>query len=448
VPPVLRSPKLRRIIFAYTVNRLGTWFGLLALLIAVYDHTHSALAVAALMFAGQALPAFAVPVLVARVEVSKRRSELARLYVFEALVTTGLALLLGNFSLPAVLVLVFLDGTAALAASALLRAEVARAAREQEASAAPAGTEGPADAGGEGKGRHRAEREANAALNVAFSSTFVLGPALGGLVVAALGASTALLIDVASFLVCGALLVDLSQHVEEAGAATVRDRLAAAWRHITEVPWLRWLLLGQLLAMIFIETGAPIEVPFVKSTLGAGDGGLGLLLTMWGAGAVLGSIWFARLIGRPLWQLLGAGTLMIGAAYLGLAVSRSLAPACIAGLVGGVGNSMQWPALISIVQRLTPERLHGRLMGAVESLGAVCLAIGLSLGGVLVTLSSTRTAFTIVGIGAVASSVVLARIARLALGAAQTGEHRDREEHRAAAGGSAAVVEHGATRHA
>ena len=37
----------------YTVNRLGTWFGFIALSIAVYDHTHSALAVAALLLAGQ-----------------------------------------------------------------------------------------------------------------------------------------------------------------------------------------------------------------------------------------------------------------------------------------------------------------------------------------------------------------------------------------------------------
>ena len=55
----LRS-RLRRILAAYTVNRLGTWFGLVALLVAVFDHTHSALAVAALLFAGQALPAFLV----------------------------------------------------------------------------------------------------------------------------------------------------------------------------------------------------------------------------------------------------------------------------------------------------------------------------------------------------------------------------------------------------
>ena len=421
MPPVLRSRKLRRIILAYGINRLGTWFGLLALLIATYDHTQSPLAVSGLMFAALALPAFAVPPLVARVEASRRRAALARLYLFEAAVTTALAFLLSHFSLPIVLVLVTVDGTAALAATALLRAEVARAGRDQRADTPGVGDgTRPEDQAGE-EIRHQAEREANAALNVAFSLTFVLGPALGGAAVAGFGATAALLIDAGSFLICGSLLVDLSPHIDEAGSATVRSRLAATWHHITGVRWLRSLLLAQLVAMTFIETGAPIEVPFVKSTLGAGDGGLGLVLAMWGAGAVVGSLGFARLLARPLAQLLAAGTLLIGVAYLGLALSHMLASACVAGLVGGIGNSMQWPGFISIVQQLTPERLHGRLMGAVESLGAIGLAAGLILGGVLVTISSTRTAFAIVGCLAAASSVLLGRVATLALATGNDG---------------------------
>jgi predicted MFS family arabinose efflux permease len=52
------------------------------------------------------------------------------------------------------------------------------------------------------------------------------------------------------------------------------------------------------------------------------------------------------------------------------------------------------------------------MMGAVESLGALCRAIGLPLGGALVVLSSPRTAFTIVGLGAIATTAVLMRLAR------------------------------------
>jgi predicted MFS family arabinose efflux permease len=403
---VMGSPQLRRIVLAYTVNRLGGWFGLLALVLAVYDHTHSALAVSALMFASLALPALVVPAVVAKVEASRRRRELSALYVFEAILTAGLAVLLWNFSLAAILVVVTLDGIAALAASALLRSEVARAARGWIESEATAGVPSDElDAAAED-----AERHANAALNLGFSMSFILGPAIAGAVVAAAGAPTALLIDVGSFLACGMLLLDLHPHVEEAGGDSVRTRLRAARDHIAGAPTLKRLFIAELVALTFIETGAPIEVEYVKSTLGAGDRGVGVLLAMWGAGGIVGSIVFARLVKWPLRILLGAGTLCIATAYLGLAVAPSLALACVAGLVGGVGNGMQWPSLISAVQKLTPDSLQGRMMGAAESLGALCVAIGLPLGGALAEILSPRTAFWVVGAGAALATGALLRV--------------------------------------
>jgi MFS family permease len=418
VPSPLRSSQLRRILAAYTVNRLGTWIGVIALMLAVFDRTHSAIAVAALLLAGQALPALIVPAVVARVEASSRRSELSGLYVFEGVVTAALAVLLWHFWLPGVLFLAALDGTAALTASSLLRAEVARAAREQvggKAGSAPVGAEhleaeDTASARLEERAQE-AERRANAALNIAFSTSFVLGPVLGGALVATAGAPAALFIDAGSFLFCGALVLDLHPHVEEAAGDSVRSRLQAAWRHINEAPSLRGLLLTEAVALVFFESAAPIEVAYVKTTLHAGDRGFGLLVTSWGVGAVLGSIVFARLVKRPLGAILSAGTLAIGLAYVGFSAAPSLALACIAALVGGVGNGLQWPSLISVVQRLTPQHLHGRLMGAVESLGALCLAAGLLLGGILVAISSPRVAFLVVGLGATATTGVFLRLA-------------------------------------
>jgi MFS family permease len=71
-------------------------------------------------------------------------------------------------------------------------------------------------------------------------------------------------------------------------------------------------------------------------------------------------------------------------------------------VLGGVGNGVEGASVISLVQRLTPPALHGRLMSAVESISALSLALGLSLGGALVALSSPRTAFLVVGVGATA----------------------------------------------
>ena len=247
------------------------------------------------------------------------------------------------------LLLAALDGIAALTASALLRSELARAAREEVSSPANGARDDIEQAAEE------AERQANAALNVGFSTTFVLGPLLAGVVVAAAGASAALYIDVVSFLMCGALLIDLHPHVEEAEDGSVAARLRAGWQHVNEVPSLRGLLLTYAIALVFLQSAAPIEVTYAKATLHAGDRGFGLLLTVWGAGAVLGSIVFARAMRRSLGVMLGVGVCGVGAAYIGLAAAPSLAVACIAALIGGIGNGLEVPSLISLVQRLTPS---------------------------------------------------------------------------------------------
>ncbi len=403
----LRSARLRRILLAYTVNRLGNWFGMIALTIAVFDHTHSALAVAALLFASQALPALAVPAVVARVEASVRGGELTGLYILEATLTAALAVLLWHFWLPAVLVLAAIDGTVAIAATSLMRAEVALAARNHVEAQQGSATQPPEILEEE---VHAAEREANALLNYAFSATFVLGPVIAGAVVATAGASAALFIDVGTFVICAAMLIDLHSHVEEAEGNSVRARLRAAWNHINEAPTLRGLLLVYLVALFFLEAGAPIEIAYAKATLHVGDRGYGVLVTAWGAGAVVGSVIFARVRRRSLGALLGIGSIAIGVADLGFAVAPSLAFACVAALVGGIGNGLEVPSVVSLVQKLTPQRLHGRMMGAVESLDALGLAIGLPLGGALVALSSPRLAYLTIGLGGTAASVVLLRV--------------------------------------
>jgi hypothetical protein len=51
------------------------------------------------------------------------------------------------------------------------------------------------------------------------------------------------------------------------------------------------------------------------------------------------------------------------------------------------------------------------MVGAVESLGALCPAIGLLLGGVLVALGTPRSAFLVVGLGATAITVAFLSLA-------------------------------------
>lgn len=447
---------MRRILLAYTVNQLGTWFAYVALMLSVYDHTHSALAVAGLLVAGRLLPALLTPTLVAAVELSKRRGGLSWLYMLEGIVAVALAALLWHFWLPGVLMLVAIDGTAALTAGALLRATAARvaveelargedafvmAAREENGKRRGTGVAGPGLVAPSEMGESVeaiAQRQANAALNVAFTASVTLGPAVSGVIVAAAGSPTALLIDAVSFFVCGVLLTGLQVHANAQDAGTsVRSRLKAAWGHLQAVPALGGLLATEALAIVFFASVEPVEVLFVKSTLNAGDRGFGFLTAAWGVGMVLGSLVFARAVHRPLRPMLTWGTLAVGVSYIGFALSPTLAVACSAAVVGGMGNGVQWAALISSVQHLTPRELLGRLMGTVEGIGALCPAIGFVLGGVLAQLTTPRTAMLWIGVAAALCTVLFLRVTRRDLATVEVqpptelpGEAQAAAEHR------------------
>jgi MFS family permease len=385
---------LRRILVAYTVNELGSWFAYIALAVAVYDHTHSPLQIAALFICARCVPALLVPAVVARVEASEGRSELSGLYFLECVAAIALAVLLKHFWLPAVLLLVTVDGTAALGASALLRAAAARV--------------GAAEAGARDEG----ERRANAALNISFSATVAVGPAVAGLFVAAAGPSSALFVDAASFLVCGLLLLKLRTHIEEMSAASVRSRVVAAWKYVRTVRQLGRLLVTEALAFVFFTTTVPVEVLYAKSTLRAGDAGYGLLAAVWGVGMVAGSLIFSRATRKPFGALLTAGTFAVGLAYLGFAGAPNVALACGVAVIGGAGNGIQWASLIGAVQRLTPPALHGQLMGAVEGSASLCAAVGIAVGGVAVAVTSPRLAYLLAGVAVLAITALFARFSR------------------------------------
>jgi hypothetical protein len=428
------SPRLRRILLAYTVNQLGTWFGYFALSLGIYDHTHSALAVAGMFVAARGLPALLAPALVASTELFEGRGGLSRLYLVEAIAALGLAGLLWHFWLPGLLVLVAIDGTAALAASALLRATGAHVAAEEIEESRPAHPDW--EPGRREDAVEVAQRTVNAAFNFAFTGTLAVVPVIVGVVVETAGAPTALLIDTATFVMCAGLLGSVRPHAEDAHGMSVRARLLAAWRYLNEMPQLRSLLLTEALAVVFFASVEPVEVLYAKQTLAVGDRGFGVLVDVWGVGMVLGSVVFARRVRRPLGPMLVVGTLLVGLAYLGFAVAPTLPIACAAALVGGAGNGAQWPSLISAVQQLTPKSLHGRLMSAVESIGSLCPAIGFMLGGAITALSDPRVAMLTAGLAATAITGLFVRIA------GSTFRLERPAEATVAAGGSAAGTSH------
>jgi MFS family permease len=382
----LRRPLFRRLAITYAINELGDWMGLIALSVLVYDQTESALATAALFVATGFLPALLAPALVARVELPSPRFALPVLYAAEAAAFGALALLSVNFSLAGIVVVAAIDGTLMLAARALTRS-VAASLLE------PVGE----------------LRAGNAILNVAFTGGAAIGPAIAGLVVAQFGIPTALLLDAVSFYAIGWILLTAGPMPRaEPEPGQTRERLRAGIAYIRERVVLWRLLIAEGMAFVFFAAVLPVEVIYVKDTLGSSDTGYGLMLASWGAGMVLGSLLFARLRQASLGYLLLFSTLAVGVGYLGLAAAPTLAFACLASVVGGTGNGVQWVTTISAVQELTEETMQARVMSVLESVGAAMPGVGFALGGVVATLISPRMTFLVAGCGVIGIVVVMA----------------------------------------
>jgi MFS family permease len=348
------------------------------------------LATAALFLGTRFLPALFAPVLVAHVEKPPPRYALPAIYCGEAAAFAGLALLAGSFSLGLVIALAAVDGALALAGRALTRAVVATALE-------PSGE----------------LRAGNALLNVAFTGGAAIGPALAGLAVAGFGVQSALLLDAVSFYIVAWVLFTAGKmpHAEpEPGQ--MRDRVRAGVSYIRRKVVLRRILVAQGLAFVFFAAVLPVEVIYVKETLGSNDTGYGLMLASWGAGMVLGSLLFARLRQASLGVLLLFSTLAVGVGYLGLAAAPTLAVACLASVVGGAGNGVQWVAAISAVQELTAESMQARVMSVLESIGAAMPGIGFAVGGLIAALVSPRMTFLVAGSGVIAIVVVMAPLLR------------------------------------
>jgi MFS family permease len=386
----VRVQPFGRLLTSYTLNELGDSVGIVALAILVFDRTGDVAATAAFFIVGKFLPALLAPALTARIDQHALRRSLPALYVGEALAFAALAYLAhGHFLLGLVLILALVDGLLAITGRGLTRGAVGTVLE-------------PSDL----------LKEGNALMNMGFALSSVGGAALAGLLVAEFGLSTALLVDAASFLVI-ALLLACTRGLPAASVEHQpwRERLGDGLRFVRGHRPIRLLLAGQAVALVLFTLVIPIEVIYAKETLGTTDTGFGILIASWGAGIVVGSLIYLLVRARSALTLIVVSTAAIGGGYLGMASADTLLAACAFSIVGGAGNGVQWIAVVTAIQEVTPRDYQARVTGLLESLGAGMPGLGYLLGGVLVSVGSPRTAYAVAGIG-VLGLVVLVLIGR------------------------------------
>ena len=379
VKEVLRLPTYRRLLAAYTLNQLAWAIASVSLSYVIYRRTGSAVGAAAFFLCAMFIPALLSPVAVARLDQRASRPVLSLLYAIEGLLYLALAAVTSSFSLAAVLILVLVDGTLALSARALSRAATV-------AVSSPAGL----------------LREGNALMNTAFSITFMAGPALGGLVVAVSSASVALLINAGLFAV---VVLTLATASGLPGAVLDRvpsvGRLRGALTHARRQPAIRRLLGMQAAGLVFFSISIPVEVVLVQRSLhdhNAGD--YGALLSLWGAGAVAGSLVFARWRRLPTRVLISASAVVLAVGFAVMAIAPTLAVALIGAALGGLGNGVEAVAARTALQEHVEADWMAMIMSLNESMFQAMPGAGIVIGGAVTALTSPRVALAVAAGGA------------------------------------------------
>jgi MFS family permease len=227
-----------------------------------------------------------------------------------------------------------------------------------------------------------------------------VGPPLGGLLAAA-GLGLALGLPAAAYLVgaaCLALLVGSFRAVGAgpAGSTRFRDDIAEGtrfvWRHPVLRPLAVMLGMGNLAFAAFFSVFVLYVV--APGPMGLSEAGFGILSATVGVGSLLGT-WLAV----PAERRLGRVRTLVVSVVLstaGLVIPILTASPVLVGIslaVCGVSMVLWNVITVSLRQRITPDRLLGRMNASYRLVGWGTMPLGALLGGALAEALGLRGAF-------------------------------------------------------
>ena len=375
----LRSRNFRLFFIGQGISLIGTWMTRLATAWLVYRITDSAFLLGVVNFAGQ-VPSFFLPPLAGvwvdrwdrhKVLVATQVAAMAQSLALAALTLTG------RINMPWVVGLTLFQGVINAIEIPTRQSFVVRMIDD------------------------RADLSNAIALNSSnFNAARLVGPAIAGAVVAAVGEGYCFLIDGLSYVavIGGLLAMKLTPDQRTRSRRHIRHELAEGWKYVAGSAAIRSILI--FLALIGI-VGAPYTVlaPMIAGqTLGGGANTLGFLMAASGVGALTCAV---RLVFRKsvvgLGRLMTIAVAMFGIACIFLGLSRWFWISMMLMAVTGFGLMYQIVATNTIVQTIVEDDKRGRVMSfyTIALLGSA--PIGSLLSGSLAARIGVQPTFVVSG---------------------------------------------------
>ncbi len=261
---------------------------------------------------------------------------------------------------------------------------------------------------------------ANGLHDGAYNIAFLIGPGLGGILVATIGTTTTFWATAAAF----ALSAILMACTRMPGGARVRHSgeqhgLAKATVEGLSFLWRDKLLRTMaILGALLVGVWLPVEGVVLPYVFNEADqpGRLGLLITAMSAGGVVGALlyaaWGSRFPRR--WAFVGS-LILCAVPCVGLALLPPYPAMLLLGVLTGLFFGAVSPVNNLALQNRTPERLRGRVVGAMGSAAYAAGPIGYLVAGPLVDAWGPQPVLLLMTVSLLVVSVASAFLPSLAL---------------------------------
>lgn len=264
--------------------------------------------------------------------------------------------------------------------------------------------------------------QAGNAINMAtVQVSTLIGPTVGGAVVATVRSGVAFVIDAITFVVSALSLaamrtsravillsaslddappaLEISSVDAEAQAEPAADEPKTFWALLRTSRLLQTGLAVSIAANLAFGGLVEVALPqLARGPLHAGASGFGLMLSTFGAGALAGSLIGATLGKLPRRGLMGLLLGMVQGIFVALTpFTGSLAGAAMTMAAWGVANSMSNVLFITLLQQRLPRALMGRIMGAFMFANFGLYPVSVAVGGLVVDRLGPEILFPVTG---------------------------------------------------
>jgi MFS family permease len=360
----LRHPNYRLFFFGQSISLVGTWITRLASSWLVYRLTGSEFLLGLVAFLGQ-IPALVIsPVAGVYIDRWNRHRVLVITQALSMCQSAALAVLTlsGHITVTDILILQLFQGMVNAFDTPARQSFVVQMVED------------------------RADLPNAIALNSSLvNGSRMIGPAIGGLLIAAVGEGWCFALDAVSYVaVIGSLLaMTVRPTATPPQVVPVLAALAAGFRYVAGFAPVRS---GLLLVAAVSMFGMPYQVlmPVMASdVLGGGANTLGVLMMATGVGALAGTMYLAsRHTVLGLGRKIAQAAMLFGAALIAFSTSSNLWLSLAILPFSGAGFIVALAATNTVIQTVVPETLRGRVMSlyTVAFLGTA--PIGSLLAGV------------------------------------------------------------------